>query len=300
MKKTLLILAAGIGSRYGGVKQLEKFGKNGETIIHYSIYDALKYGFNKIVFIIRKELETDFNTLIISQIKNLNIEIKIVYQDMPSNISRTKPLGSTHAVLSAKNVINEIFLMINADDFYNEISFKLASKEIDRINKSDDKKENSLIAYKLKNTMSKHGSVSRGVCFYKEENNKKILTDIQEHKKVYFENEEIKSEYDNQILSFKNEIVSMNMFILQANIFSLLEEKFNIFLDELNDDNILNTEAYISSDLAYFLKKGLIKFNIIDSPALWFGVTYKEDKNVVIKSINKLIENKIYPETLFK
>lgn len=292
MKKTLLILAAGMGSRFGGgIKQLEPVGPNGEIIIDYSIHDAIKAGFNKIVFIIRKDIEEDFKNVIGYRTEKIaskfNVEINYVFQNM-DNIpdkykeGRTKPFGTAHAILCCKEVVDGPFSVINADDFYGSESFEKASAALE-----DD--GYSLVSYILKNTLSENGGVSRGVCTVV--NN--FLTDIIETTNI--------EKTENGVITSNGYInpetlVSMNFWCLPCSFISFLEKRFPEFLCTLS--NPLKDEFMLPSEVNLQIKAGK-KVKIITTNEKWFGVTYKEDKPFVVDSFKKLYENGIYNNELY-
>lgn len=299
--KTLLILAAGLGSRFGGLKQLEPFGPNGEFIIDYSIYDAVRCGFNKIVFIIKEEnLEVFKETIgkrIEKKLKNKNVKIEYAFQDL-SNVpskykipsSRIKPLGTAHAVLCAKKYINEPFLMINSDDFYGYEAFLDASKYID----NNKKNEIGLVGYNVINTITDNGSVKRGVCDYK---NNKLLSITESS--IEKNNDLINASPlgTNIINTIKEDtIVSMNMLIFYPDIFNKIEKDFITFLE---NSDLEKDEFLIPNIITNDISKNKAIVNIIKTKAKWSGVTYREDKQIVIDYINSLIDNNIYPNNLW-
>ncbi len=296
MNKTLLILAAGMGSRYGGMKQTEKFGPNGEFIIDYSIYDAIKMGFNKVVFIIKKENYNLFRETIGSRIEN-NVKVEYVFQNfenVPDKFKipdeRVKPLGTAHAVLCAKNKIHEPFIIINADDFYGREAFEVASKFIDT-NSSNDI---GIIGYSVINTLTENGSVKRGVI---SENNG-ILNKIVESSitKIDDKIEAIALGNNEKSIIDDKTKVSMNMIALTPKFINYTEEKFEDFLSSAD----LNKDEYLIPDVIMSYKDDKLgQVKVIDTNAKWVGVTYKEDKDGVQEYINKLIENGVYKEDLW-
>ena len=296
MNKTLLILAAGMGSRYGGMKQTEKFGPNGEFIIDYSIYDAIKMGFNKVVFIIKKENYNLSRETIGSRIEN-NVKVEYVFQNfenVPDKFKipdeRVKPLGTAHAVLCAKNKIHEPFIIINADDFYGREAFEVASKFIDT-NSSNDI---GIIGYSVINTLTENGSVKRGVI---SENNG-ILNKIVESSitKIDDKIEAIALGNNEKSIIDDKTKVSMNMIALTPKFINYTEEKFEDFLSSAD----LNKDEYLIPDVIMSYKDDKLgQVKVIDTNAKWVGVTYKEDKDGVQEYINKLIENGVYKEDLW-
>ena len=288
--KTLLILAAGMGSRYGGLKQTERFGPNGEFIIDYSIYDAVKSGFNKVVFIIKEENYDLFRDTVGKRIEK-HVNVDYVFQsfdNVPSKYqipqNRIKPLGTAHAILCAKDVIHEPFVIINADDFYGRESFEIASKCIDN-NESDI----SIIGYKVINTMTENGSVKRGVL--KEKDGK--LFEIIESSIVKKDGIiEATSLIDgNKFIINEDTNVSMNMITFDPTIFKYLERDFNEFLD---NSDLEKDEFLIPNVIAKINKEKELSVKVVNTNAKWVGVTYKEDKIEVVNYINKLIEKEIY------
>ncbi|MBP8944691.1 MAG: nucleotidyltransferase [Paludibacteraceae bacterium] len=300
MKPTLLILAAGMGSRYGGLKQLDGIGPHGETIMDYSIYDAIKAGFGKVVFVIRKSFEKEFNELIIKKFKNL-IDIEVVFQDLdkiPEGYTysprREKPWGTNHAVLMAKDVIHEPFGAINADDFYGRESFEILSNFLQSV--TDKKNEYCMIGYRVENTLSENGPVSRGICIVNENN--ELLgvverTSIQEKGGaiIYLD------ENGREVTIPPETIVSMNMWGFTPDYFDYSLEYFKKFLEE-NSQNI-KAEFYIPTVVNQLIHEKKIVCKVLNTPSKWFGVTYAEDKPQSVLKINELIRKGIYPEKLF-
>ena len=300
MKPTLVILAAGMASRYGSMKQIQAFGPSGETIMDYSIYDAIRAGFGKVVFIIREDFAEDFKSIFEPKLKG-KIATDYVYQNLdaymgkyPVPPERKKPWGTAHAVLCAKDAVKEPFAVINADDFYGKDSFK---KAYDFLTKEVNDRTYCIIGYELKRTLSENGSVSRGVCEVDGENN---LTAINERTKIY-RNEQGKITYEDENggLHEVNEdsFVSMNFWAFAPNVFELLEESFHKFLDA----NITNPKAeffipVLGDDL---IKSGKGVIKVIPTNAQWFGVTYKEDAPFVLADINKLIQSGEYVNSLW-
>ena len=290
---TLLVMAAGMGSRYGGLKQLDSVSPNGETIIDYSVFDAIRAGFNKVIFIIRKEFENEFKNQITNKYKN-KIEVEFVFQDLsylPKGYNcpngRVKPWGTGHAILSAKKLINEPFVVINGDDFYGFESFEVISQFY-----LSGRKEHSMVAFKLENTLSKFGAVSRGLC----QVSKGFLNSVIETKELQRNKNLISSDRDINLNG--SELVSMNMWGFTPKLFDYLEKKFPLFLDIYG--NKLNSEFLIPSIVNDFIVSKTNRLFVLNSESNWFGVTYKEDKPNVVKEINKLIKKGKYPKVLFK
>ena len=289
---TLLILAAGMGSRFGGLKQIEPVGPNNEFIIDYSIYDAIKAGFNKIVFIIKEENYDIFRDTIGKRIEE-KIKVEYVFQknELPQPFvfpeNRTKPFGTAHAILAAKSVINEPFVVINSDDFYGRESYYIIS---DYLRNNND--TYALVGYKVKNTLTENGSVKRGVCKLEGE----YLSDLIESS-IIKENGVIVStplSGEKPFIIEENTLVSMNMLGFLPNIFNYLEEDLIQFLQTTKD---LEKCEFLIPDV---LSKIDIKTKVLTTNAKWIGVTYKEDKEEVVESIKKLIKNKEYPNNLWK
>ena len=289
---SLLIMAAGMGSRYGGLKQLDQVGPNGETIIDYSVYDAIKAGFTKIVFIIRDDFESQFKSQITNKYLDL-IDLEFAYQDinyLPSGFSppknREKPWGTGHAILSAKPYINEPFIVINGDDFYGRESFKTIADYY-----QTEENHFSMVTFRLENTLSIFGGVTRGLCTIIDEK----LNTVVETSNLEKNNNGVSS--DNGELLKGDEPVSMNMWGFTPILFDYLEEKFINFLKEEGSE--LKSEYLIPSVINDLIQAGDESVHILNSSESWFGVTYKEDKPYVVGEIQKLIEKGVYPKKLF-
>ena len=298
MKKdlTLVILAAGMGSRFGGLKQVEPFGPNGEFIIDYSCFDAIKAGFTKIVFIIKEENYELFRETIGKRIED-KIDVSYVFQNMdnvPEEFDlkdRVKPLGTAHAILCAKNKVHGNFVMINSDDYYGPDAYKKIKEFYDTNNE-----DYSMVAFRVANTMTENGSVKRGVC--KGDNG--YLTNIIESKIERVDGSILASPLDGRE-SFtvpENALVSMNFFGFRENLFDILEKGLITFLN-MNKDDLTSCEYLIPDVVDSEIKNGK-KVVILESTDKWLGVTYKEDKEYVVREIRKLIDNGIYPEDLWK
>ena len=290
---TLLVMAAGMGSRYGGLKQLDAVGPSGETIIDFSVYDAIRAGYNKVVFIIREDFEKQFKEKISNKYQN-KIKVEIVYQDLndlPNPFScpkdRSKPWGTGHAILAARNVISEPFAAINGDDFYGRESFKIISDHYSSVNSGF-----AMAAFQLDKTLSDYGSVSRGIC---EQNLNQLVTVVETH--GIKKNSAGNIECDRDISLLGNELVSMNMWGFMPSIFDHLEKMFNEFLDENISD--LKSEFLIPSVVNDLIEKNIEKVQVLKTRSTWFGVTYIEDKPFVKNQIKELIQTGIYPEKLF-
>lgn len=299
MKPTLLILAAGMGSRFGGLKQVEPVGPNGEAIIDYSIYDAIRAGFGKVVFVIRESFAGAFIEKFGPKL-NGKIEVDYVFQELdnlPEGFSlptgREKPWGTAHAILVTKDVIKEPFCALNADDFYGFNAYKVMAEFLSRPTAPA---EFSMVGYKLRNTLSDFGSVSRGVCSVGEGG---FLQKIVETTKILKKDDKIISVEpdgsENQLTG--DEIVSMNTWGFNPSIFKELEEKFTVFLK--NHINEPKSEIYIPSVVFEMIREKKTTVKVLEADSPWFGVTYKEDTPFVVAKINKLIEEGEYPEKLF-
>jgi UTP-glucose-1-phosphate uridylyltransferase len=298
MKPTLLILAAGMGSRYGGLKQMDELGPNGESIIDYSVFDAIRAGFGKVVFVIRPSFADAFKERFESRLKG-KIDTEYVFQEL-ENIpegfkvpeGREKPWGTGHAMLMARGVIKEPFAIINADDFYGKEAYQSA---VDFIRNHPADNEYAMIGYALKNTLSEHGTVSRGVC---ETDSNGYLEEVTERTKIGWENGKIYFyEGDQKTELTGNEPVSMNFWIFKPSFFDELEKGFINFLKEKGGEK--KSEYYFNVRADELIKSGKATTLVIDTNAKWFGVTYKEDKPVVRESLNKLIEKGDYPGKLW-
>ena len=302
-KTTLVIMAAGIGSRFGkGIKQLEPVGPNNEIIMDYSIHDAIAAGFNKIIFIIRKDIEKDFINIIGNRIKSicdkLNVEVQYAFQDLnniPKGITvpkdRKKPWGTGHAILSCKELINEPFAVINADDYYGKQAFKNVYNFLQNYKKTEPN-HFCMSGFILKNTLSENGGVTRGICKLDDNN---YLTNIEETTDI------IKK--DNKAFSNEKEIdinsnVSMNMWGLTPEFLNLLEKGFESFFNNI-EGNELKAEYLLPAFIGELLEKDLISVKVLETSDRWFGVTYKEDKKFVIDSFKKLIEDGVYSKNLY-
>lgn len=301
MKPTLLVLAAGMGSRYGGVKQIDAVGKNGECLLDFATFDAKKSGFGKVVYIIRKDIEEDFRERLFDRVAR-NMDAEYVFQSHESLLTaeqiklsagRSKPWGTAHAVLCAEKAVHEPFAVINSDDYYGRNAFETLGKHLSSIN--NDSTEHAMVGYVLEKTMSRNGSVSRGVCTVKDEN----LVSIVENLKIYFEDGKVVSDMGGtkKILTGK-ETVSMNLFGFSPKAF----EEFNSYWENFIKDNVTaeKTEALlpvVASDIIRD-KKGSVK--VYTSEESWFGMTYPEDRENVKNEIAKKITEGYYPEILWE
>lgn len=291
-KITLLIMAAGMGSRYGGLKQLDAVGPNGETIIDYSVYDAIQAGFNKVVFIIRKEFEQEFKSKISDKYAG-KIEVEFAFQDLndlPDEFScpegRVKPWGTAHAILSAADKINEPFVAINGDDFYGQESFKVVADYY-----GNGANDFSMVAFQLDKTLSTFGGVTRGLCTLKDGK----LDTVIETDNLQKIGSNVSSNRDIQLDG--SEPVSMNVWGFTPVLFDYLKTKFIEFLHEEGQE--MKSEFLIPSVVNELIQKRKEEVHVLRSGAKWFGVTYKEDKPFVQGEIQKLVEGGVYPEKLF-
>ncbi len=298
MKPTLLILAAGMASRYGSMKQIDGFGPNGETIIDYSIYDAIKAGFGKVVFIIKEEFADNFRAIFDEKLKG-KIEVDYVYQNfdlkqfgIEEEIYREKPWGTAHAILSGRKVVKEPFCVINADDFYGYDAFK---KMADFLTNEVNDETYAIIGYKIGKTLSDFGAVSRGVCKADEAGN---LTEIVERTKVYKKDDTIVYEENGEEFPLDFDTpVSMNFWGFTPAVFQITEDLFRTFAMENKDKP--KAEFFIPLIGEYLVKSKKAVFKVVPTDNQWFGVTYKEDKPLVQASIDELITNGNYPEKLW-
>lgn len=302
-KVTLVVMAAGIGSRFGGgIKQLEAVGPNGEIIMDYSIHDALEAGFNKVVFVIRKDLDKDFKEIIGRRMEKL-IEVEYAYQelnDIPERFQkktegRKKPWGTGQAILCCKDVVDEPFLVINADDYYGKEAYREAYAYLTG-RKDDNAYEACMVGFVLKNTLSDNGGVTRGVCKVDEH---RMLSEIIETSNIVktAEGAAVQTEDGAVPIDVESE-VSMNMWGLSPKFFEVLDKGFDEFLEKLDPEN-LKGEYLLPTIIGDLLNEGKMKVEVRKSHDEWFGVTYKEDKPDVVASIQKLIKDGVYPEKLF-
>ena len=300
MKPTLFILAAGMGSRYGGLKQLDGLGPNGETIMDYSVFDAMRAGFGKVVFVIRKDFEEDFRKVVLSKYAD-HVPCEVCFQGIDClpegftrNPERTKPWGTNHAVLMAKDLIHEPFMVINADDFYGKESFEVMAKFLLDVNGQQGKY--CMAGYRVGNTLSEHGTVSRGVCATDKMGH---LTDVVERTAIESKDGHIvfPDENGNEVEIPFDTPVSMNMWGFTPEYFEYTEEAFKEFLKVSGQE--LKTEFYIPTLVNDLIKAGKATCQVLDTPAKWFGVTYADDRQMVVDKIQALVEAGVYPNKLF-
>ncbi|MBQ9670977.1 MAG: nucleotidyltransferase [Prevotella sp.] len=304
MKPTLLLLAAGMGSRYGGLKQLDGVGPNGETIMDYSIYDAIQSGFGKIVFVIRKDFEQEFRDKVLSKYEG-HIPTELVFQSidaLPEGFTcpegREKPWGTNHAVLMAKDVINEPFLAINCDDFYGRDAFNVMGRFLSGL---ADGNENSyaMVGFRVGNTLSENGTVSRGVCTTNAEGH---LTTVVERTKIARVDGKVsyKDENDEWVVIDDNTPVSMNMWGFTPDYFRYSENYFREFLSDEKNMTNLKSEYFIPLMVNKLITDGTASVSVLDTTSKWFGVTYPEDRPETVARIKKLVEEGVYPNKLFR
>ena len=308
MKETaLVIMAAGIGSRFGGgIKQLEPVGPNGEIIMDYSIYDALKAGFDKIVFIIRKDLEKDFREIIGNRIEKV-AKVEYAFQeisDLPEGFSvpegRKKPWGTGQAVLSAKKLVNGPFLVINADDYYGKEGFqKIHDYMVEHMDEDGKVYDMCMGGFILRNTLSDNGTVTRGVCVLNEDGSLKDVTETYEIRMNEDGTMQAQDEQGSPVKVQADQHVSMNMWGLPASFMDELEKGFPEFLAGLKEGDV-KAEYLLPKIIDKLVKEGRAKVAVLETRDKWFGVTYKEDKETVVSSIRSLIADGVYPERLFE
>ncbi|MBK5722506.1 nucleotidyltransferase [Dysgonomonas sp. Marseille-P4677] len=301
MKPTLYVLAAGMGSRYGSLKQMDGLGPNGETIMDYSIYDALRAGFGKVVFVIRKSFDAEFREKIVSKYEN-HIPVEVVYQELdnlPAGFTlhpdRQKPWGTNHAVMMAKDVINEPFAVINADDFYGRESYVILADQLNKM--VDTENHYCMVGYRLSNTLSESGAVARGVC---ETDDQGFLKSVVERTHIERKDGDIQYK-DAENYWYKlgeNTPVSMNMWGFTPDYFEHSEKYFVKFLEA----NIGNHKAeyFIPLMVDHLIVNKTADVKVLDTPSKWFGVTYSEDRPSVVEKIQKLVEKGEYPTPLWK
>ncbi|MEY5153042.1 MAG: hypothetical protein RLZZ551_1591 [Actinomycetota bacterium] len=300
MPQTLVVLAAGMGSRYGGLKQIDPMGPSGETILDYSVFDALRAGFSKVVFIIRPDFEADFRNNVSSKFEHL-VDVEYAFQTLdklPSGFSvpagREKPWGTTHAILCAADVVKENFAVINADDFYGQESYAVLNEELSGV----DSLANtfSMVGFTLRNTLSDHGSVARGVC---KTNENALLTHIDEMTNLSREGSgALYTREDGSVLNLTgDEPVSMNMWGFTPRLFDHLDRVFQEFLRSSGTE--LKSECFIPLTVGQLISEKHVTCKVLRSNSTWFGVTYKEDKEIVQGSIAALVEKGKYPKSLW-
>lgn len=300
MKPALLVLAAGLGSRYGGLKQLDGLGPNGETIMDYSIYDAVKAGFGKVVFVIRQSFESEFKEKVTKKYEHL-IPIEIVFQELDNlpegfelNPERVKPWGTNHALMMGKSVIKEPFAVINADDFYGRNSYKVICDYLTQL--EDSQNSYCMVGYRVGNTLSESGTVARGVCEADDENN---LTGIVERTQIKRIDGTVKykDENDEWVPIHDDKPVSMNMFGFTPDYFKYSEDYFVSFLKE--NAEVLKAEFFIPTLVNDLITSNKAILKVLDTTSQWFGVTYQEDRQWVVDKFKELVDKGEYPSPLF-
>ncbi len=301
MKPTLFVLAAGMGSRYGGLKQLDGLGPNGETIMDYSVYDAIKAGFGKVVFVIRKDFEKDFREKVLSKYEGV-VPTEVVFQaldKLPEGYTcpadRTKPWGTNHAVLMGKEAIKEPFAVINADDFYGRDAFRVIAEELQRPH--DRKGDYCMVGFRVGNTMTENGSVARGVCQTKEG----LLTSVVERTAISYDNNHniVFTDENGEVQTLEpNTPVSMNLWGFTPDYFDYSEREFKKFLDR--DINTPKAEFFIPLCIDTLINSKEATVKVLDTDSKWFGVTYSADRPGVVEKFAELHREGVYPTPLFK
>lgn len=303
MKPTLLLLAAGMGSRYGGLKQLDGLGPNGETIMDYSIYDAIQAGFGKIVFVIRRDFEEQFRKQVLSKYEG-HIPAELVFQSLdalPEGFSvpegREKPWGTNHAVLMAKDVIKEPFCVINCDDFYNRDAFKVIGKFLSELPEGS-KNKYAMVGFRVGNTLSENGTVARGICSKDDKGN---LTTVVERTEIMRVNGPVcyKDENGEWVAVEDNTPVSMNMWGFTPDYFEHSEEYLKEFLADPKNISNLKAEFFIPLMVNKLINEKTSTVQVLDTTSKWFGVTYAADRQDTVDRIQKLIDEGVYPSKLF-
>ena len=303
MKPTLFVLAAGMGSRYGGLKQLDGLGPNGETIMDYSIFDAIRAGFGKLVFVIRKDFEQDFREKVLSKYEG-HIPTELVFQaidNLPAGFTapaeRTKPWGTNHAVLMGKDVIKEPFAVINADDFYSRDAFAVLGKWLNELPEGQENKY-CMVGFRVGNTLSESGTVSRGICGTDEN---RMLTSVVERTKIQRMDGEVKYIDDNGewTATPENTPVSMNFWGFTPDYFGYSADLFVQFLSDPQNMENLKSEFFIPFVVDKLIAEGTATVEVLDTTSKWFGVTYPEDRPSVVEKIKELVAAGVYPNKLF-
>ncbi len=302
MKPTLIVLAAGMGSRYGGLKQMDPMGPNGETVLDYSVFDAIRAGFGKVVFVIREDFAEAFREGVGARFAE-RIEVDYAFQqldDLPAGFAvpadRAKPWGTAHAVRAARDVVAGPFAVINADDFYGADAYRVIAEWFAAHGGRDDRSHYSMVGYPLRNTLSEHGSVNRGIC---RTDAGQLLEDVEEVVEIARGDDGVArgKRLDGSILEIAPDSpVSMNFWGFTPEFFGQLEEHFRAFLEEKGGE--LKSECYIPTVVDDLISRGAADCRVLETSANWFGVTYPEDKPHVVESIAALIEQGSYPTPL--
>ncbi|TSA29566.1 MAG: nucleotidyltransferase [Verrucomicrobiaceae bacterium] len=300
MNKTLLVLAAGMGSRYGGLKQLDGVGPSGEVVLDYSVHDALWAGFNKVVFVIRRDFRDEFEEIVVRRYHG-QIAIELAFQeldDLPERhalpLGRQKPWGTGHAIRAARHLIHEPFLVVNADDFYGMEAYSKMAVFLDR---PEEGLRFGMVAYTLSNTLSEHGEVSRGVCTVAAD---QTLIRVEEHTGIVRNAGEIRgTDTTGEVRQLTGtEMVSMNFWGFTQEVFPHLEDLFGKFLDSGGNENP-KSEFYIPSAVSEIIASGAAPASVIPSAGRWFGVTYKEDRESVASALGQMVKDRLYPTPLW-
>jgi len=303
-KPTLVIMAAGLGSRYGGLKQFDPIGPGGEIIMDYSIYDAIRAGFGRVVFIINKDIEEVFKRTIVRKIQKA-VDTACVYQsvlDIPEGFKvpegRIKPWGTAHAVLTCKNVVDTPFAVINADDFYGMSSFIIIGDYLKNLRDSDGVYRYCMVGFKLENTLTENGHVARGVCSVAPDG---TLRTINERTKIrkFEDGAKYTEDGQNWVAIPAGSTVSMNMWGFAPSIFKELESQFPEFLSQ-NSGNLEKAEYFLPSVMDRLISAGKAEVKVLTTDDRWYGVTYREDKPVVMEAVNQMIKRGIYPNNLWE
>lgn len=300
MKPTLVVMAAGVGSRYGGLKQIEPVGPSGEIMLDYSVFDAIRAGFGKVVFIIRHDIEKDFKEAIGARFER-RIQVDYVFQelaDLPAGFAvppgRTKPWGTGHAIMRCKTAVKEPFAVINADDFYGAKSYEVIARYLQTL--APQANTYAMVGFQLANTLSAHGSVTRGIC---EVDAHHMLNSVVERFKIEktIDGARYENEHGQWVSLQGHEIASMNMFGFTPTLFGFLDEKFPVFLKKAAGHP--KAEFLMPAIADELIHERKITMRVLATPEKWFGVTYKEDKPFVTAGIRRLIENGVHPEKLW-
>ncbi len=300
MKPTLVVMAAGVGSRFGGLKQIAPVGPSGEIMLDYSVFDAIRAGFGKVVFVIRKDIEKDFKSVIGKHFQG-RIPVEYVYQELgnlPPGFAvppdRTKPWGTGHAIMQGKGTVKEPFAVINADDFYGKESYAIISAALQQL--TPDSVDFVMVGFRLMNTLSDHGHVTRGIC---ETGPGNKLVSVVERMKIEKTQSGARFEDENGkwVVATGEEIASMNMFGFTPVLFEQMDRMFPAFLKDAADKPKL--EFLLPSIIHELIKSGKITLKVLETPEKWFGVTYKEDTPVVTSGIRRLVDSGVYPSPLW-
>lgn len=305
MKTTLVVMAAGMGSRYGGLKQIDPVGPNGEIILDYSVFDAAEAGFDRVIFVIKREIEEDFKKITEGSFKG-KIEVDYAFQEignLPEGFSvpegRVKPWGTGHAVLACKDMIDGPFAVINADDYYGKETFRLIHDELVKENNAGEKYGFCMVGFKVENTLTENGSVARGVC---QTNDEGYLTDIVERTKIAINNGKIQFTEDDGASWTdipEGTTVSMNCWGFSIEMMTELENRFAAFLEKGIKTNPLKCEYFLPFVVDEILKENKAEVKVLETSEKWYGVTYKEDREAVVAAIRNKVDQGVYPEKLW-